>query len=73
MSAIADIVFFLCPTAKWLWHAKQHMQKIFTTESPEEHTAEFLYPHTSTHQADVKVKGAVYLVNLITPALPLVP
>lgn len=46
---------------------------MFTTESPEEHTAEFFYPRTSTHQTDVKVKGAVYLINLITPALPLVP
>lgn len=69
MLAIAGIVFFLSPTAKWLWHAKRHMQKkkMFTTESPEEYTAEFFYPCTSTHQADVKVKGAVYLVNLSTP------
>lgn len=48
-------------------------KKMFTTESPEEYTAEFFYPCTSTHQADVKVKGAVYLVNLSTPALPYVP
>lgn len=46
-------------------------KKMFTTESPEEYTAEFFCPHISTHQADVKVKGAVYLVNLSTPALPL--
>ena len=54
MLAIAGIVFFLRPTAKLPWHAKRHMQKMFMTESPEEHTAEFFYPGTSTHQDDVE-------------------